>query len=755
MNEFIEKIRALLNKTVENGCTEPEADAALTKALELMTKYGVTVEQINQTNAAENQFEWTHVQERPRRRWINIDAAIVYDIETLCNCFTLDARGLFSDWQAVFEISEFRDDRQFILTWFEHWRISRTPMIGFNVLEFDYPVLHFLWQNPGATVWDIYDKAQDQIHDHTKFKSVRPDECFAPQIDLLKINHFDNNAKRTSLKALEVNMRSETVLEMPLPWDKPIAPWDIDKVLIPYGSHDTSETKKFALFNMDAIKFRIGLMDTIKGDVLNWNDTKIGAKILEQRLGDELCYTYENGYRQMRQSPRTEIPLADIIFPYVRFTHPEFVRVLNWMRGQVLRSDDLKINEDGTVAVETDEGETQPVKIKTKGVFKGVSAHVGGMDFIFGTGGIHGSVDAQVIVADDETMIRDIDVASLYPNIAIVNRLYPEHLGERFVEEYARLPQERKEWQKKKGKKCVEANAMKLASNGTYGKSNSAFSVFYDPKFTMAITINGQLLLCMLAEWLLTVPSLRIIQINTDGITYTIKRAHLAQAQEIEKAWQAYTRLVLEDVEYSKMWIRDVNNYIAQPADGSKAKQKGAYWYPIRFPEDISESQPPAWHKDFSNIISQMAAVEFMTKGTPIERTILDCADPFLFMLRAKVIRSYNLFIGETEVQRITRYYIAGEGGPLRKIMPAKGPLGTFKRKNGITDHEYHSILETLLPGTHDPRIHTKNKSVYEIRETSLQSGFLVANCSRASDFDFNNVNYEFYIREAEKLVIK
>jgi hypothetical protein len=157
-------------------------------------------------------------------------------------------------------------------------------------------------------------------------------------------------------------------------------------------------------------------------------------------------------------------------------------------------------------------------------------------------------------------MIRDIDVAGLYPAIAIVNRLYPEHLGERFIFEYAQLPLERAKY--KKG--TPRSNAFKLAANGTYGNSNNEYSVFYDPRFTMQITLNGQLLLAMLAEFLLSVPTVRLIAINTDGITYTIARRHLPAAQEVEAAWAAYTRLTLESVEYRAMWVRDCNTYVAE-----------------------------------------------------------------------------------------------------------------------------------------------------------------------------------------------
>src|SRR6185437_6743287 len=123
--------------------------------------------------------------------------------------------------------------------------------------------------------------------------------------------------------------------------------------------------------------------------------------------------------------------------------------------------------------------------------------------------------------------------------------------------------------------------------------------------------------------------------------------------------------------------------------------------------------------------------------------------------LRAKVDRSCKLLIGETETQRILRYYIAHNGAPLRKVMPPKGPAGEFKRKNGISDWDYHSVLQTLPPSTHDPRIHTANKSRYEQRETSLQSGYLVADCCDIRSFDFSNVNYDWYVTETKKLLVR
>src|ERR1700737_1969311 len=131
-------------------------------------------------------------------------------------------------------------------------------------------------------------------------------------------------------------------------------------------------------------------------------------------------------------------------------------------------------------------------------------------------------------------------------------------------------------------------------------------------------------------------------------------------------------------------------------------KLKGAYWYPRIFPDDISNAQPPAWHKDYSAQIVIMAAVTNMVEGVDIERYIYAHRDKFDFMCRAKVDRSSKLMIGDQEQQRICRYYLARNGGVMRKISPPTGEPGTYKRRSGITDHEWHTVLSSIAPGAWD-----------------------------------------------------
>lgn len=674
---------------------------------------------------------------------ISIDDAIIVDVETFPNCFLLSVECLNSEHNEVWEISEFKDQREELLEFLKWCIKNQIIMIGFNNLGFDYPILDFIFRNQKATPEQIFNKAIQIIQTEDRFSHVIwESNRLIPQLDLYKIHHMDNRAKSTTLKALQINMRSQSVVDMPVEVGKRLTRQQIDDLLIPYNKHDVTETKKFAKISMEAINFRLSLVNQFGLDVLNWADTKIGSKIMEQRIGDSLCYDRSTGQKKIRQTPRHKISLKDIIFPYIKFQHPEFQRVLDYLRNQTLGSDDIQnIGSESSV-------------IKTKGVFNNLKAHVGGLDFHFGTGGIHGSVSAQRIVATEEILIRDIDVASLYPSIGIVNGIAPAHLGEKFVEVYSQLPLERKRWQKEKGKKCVEANTLKLASNGVYGNSNNKFSVFYDPQYTMTITINGQLMLCMLAERLNKIDTLKIIQINTDGITYTIHKNQEPEAAKICKEWEQLTKLTLESADYKRIFIRDVNSYVAEGLDGT-LKLKGAYWTPSEtdYENSISTCQPPAWHKDLGNVVSIRAAVDAMVNGTKPEYFIKNCTNPYDFMCRIKVNKSDNLFLDNQKVQKTSRYYISTNGGNMIKSSPPTGYIGEYKKKNGVSEEEYVKIMSET-GGEWDERVCTKNKSKYEERRTAIESGYKVTLCNNVADFSFDNINYDWYIKEAEKLII-
>lgn len=622
----------------------------------------------------------------------------VYDIETYPNCFSLCIADTKERKIKVFEISSRKDQRNEM---FNHLRTlyrNRDRMVGFNNVGFDYPVLHWLLKNQKATVKQIYDKAMEIIWSEDKFGFlIKEKDVMIEQIDLYKIHHFDNKARATSLKMLEFNMRSDNIEDLPFPVGKVLTNEEID-VLIKYNKHDVLQTFKFYEHTKTQIEFREQLTKQYGKNFMNFNDTKIGKDYFIMKLEESMpgC-CYNKG--KLQQTKREYIDLRECIFPYIKFESPEFNAVLNWLKSQRIREtkgvfSDILEHELGEVAKYANM-DTKKKKLKDKPtdieiaelkkenpscwieevvlksgkvsyyvmwrVASTLNVNFNGFRLDFGTGGIHGSVESQTLYSDDKRLIRDEDVASFYPNLAIKNRVYPEHLSEEFCDIYEYIYDMRKEY-KKKGMDAEQA-MLKLALNGTYGASNDQFSPFYDPKFTMSITINGQLSLCMLIEQLAKLDGFSMIQANTDGITFMIDKDKDEEASKVCKWWEEVTKLELEKNIYKRMIIRDVNNYIAEYEDGH-LKNKGAY-----------EWQNLGWHKNHSAPVIPMAAEMVLVHGKDLKEVIMNHDNHLDFMLRTKVPRSSNLVLvkddgTEEQLQNICRYYVSHNGGQLVKVMP-------------------------------------------------------------------------------------
>ncbi len=631
----------------------------------------------------------------------------VYDIETYVNMFSCDITHVATRTRWIFEVSDRRDQSRHFFEMLYWIKSVGGRMFGFNNEGFDWPVVQHLMEIYAATgrftALDAYRKAQQIIDSQNSNRfahTVWPSDRLVVQGDLFKIHHFDNPARSTSLKKLEIAMRARKVIDLPYSPHDPLTSEQMDEV-ITYMCHDVSETTAFYEHSADQMKLRdeLAAKYPAMGDVLNFNDTKIGKKFFEMKLEEAMpgsCYERVNNRRQPRQTLRDSIALAEVISPKVSFQRPEFQRVCEWLRAQVLTRGEIE-------GMRTDE-------VETKGVFKDVSANLDGFSFDFGTGGIHGSLKAQTVRATETHDLIDVDVASYYPNLAIANRWFPKHLSEAFCDIYLQVYEMRKEH--KKG--TSENSMLKLALNGVYGDSNNKYSPFYDPQYTMAITINGQLYLCMLAEWLLAKTAGTMVQINTDGLTMLVPKENRAIYDATCKEWEAHTGLELEAVDYREMHIRDVNSYIAVSTKG-KVKRIGAYTYET--PMENPGKPERGWHKDHSALVIPRAAEAAMVTGADIAEFIMNYRDPFAFMLSVKVPRSSTLRWGDERVQNVCRYYVSTKGMPLVKSMP---PLAGKD----------------------------------EWRDFAVEKGWNVALVNDATAFDWADVNWLYYIEEARKLVI-
>lgn len=560
---------------------------------------------------------------------------VIYDIETYPNCFTLTAKltGTPCYWQ--FEVSQFKDEGKQLLDWLMYIRNQNYIMVGFNNINFDYPIIHQMMLSGQVKFAAAYNKCVAIItaKEVDRFNHViRDNDMYLPQIDLFKIHHFDNRARTTSLKALEFNMRMKNIRDLPFKPGTALNQQQI-KTLLEYNKHDVDATEEFYFKSLDKIEFRQGLGATYGRNFLNHNDVKIGKELFAltlEQAGIELYQRDEFNKRVPIQTVRNCIFLDDCVPKFIDFKTKEFNSVLTNIRWAQI-----------TV---------------TKGAFNDLKCTINGLDFVFGTGGLHASVEQKKFVATDKMMILDIDVTSMYPSIAIGQGYYPEHLGKEFVNIYKDVKEARVKY--KKG--SVENAALKLALNGVYGDSNNPYSVFYDPLFTMKITIGGQLMLAMLAEKLMAI-GVTIIQVNTDGITMYANRLMQREIDAVCSNWEKLCNLQLEHNYYEKMFVADVNTYIAVGEDG-KVKRKGRFEYDVE------------WHQNASMLIVPKVIEQVLVYDKPLRETVLNWTDKMDFMKRVKVTGESRLVLvtegRERELEKTQRYYVSITGGNLVKVMP-------------------------------------------------------------------------------------
>lgn len=686
----------------------------------------------------------------------------IFDIETYPNFFSFVVISADKKIAHCFEISDRKDNRQLLFSYLDELQANGARLVGFNNLGFDYPVLHFLLKKRKATVKEIYDEAQriiDSLKDEKFGKTISKKHQKVEQIDLFKINHFDNAAKSTSLKILKFNMKRNDLRDLPYKVGSYLTSEQMDKV-IEYNIDDVLATLDFYYENYEALELREKLSSKYGIDFSNMNDSKIGGEIFIQEIENKepgRCYKFKNGKKEINQTKRSYIKFNEILFPYLAFDRPEFVAIAEWFNNQIIRetngvfSDILESDlgdvaqyaemvikkskkmdyipseseikafkeqypmgwiEDKTPEQKYSKKTGEPLKTPTPNFYfcwkvaENLNVVINGHKYVFGTGGIHSSIESKAIHAGDKYLIVDLDVSSFYPHLAIQNNVYPEHLGEQFCKTYLDLYNQRKTFDKN----APENKALKLSLNGTYGNSNNKYSPFYDPKYTMTITVNGQLSLCMLIERILELKDASSIQSNTDGITMMIRKEDSDKLDQIVKQWEKETKLEMERNDYSSMYIRDVNNYVAVYQKNNKVKLKGAYAFELEH------------HKDQSCLVVQKAASEFLSTRISIEEYIKNHKDKYDFMMRTKIPKSMRLVLVDSEgkeedQQNVTRYYVSNstKAREMVKIMPP-----------------------------------TEGKE--EDRRVGICVGNKVKVCNNILDFNWD-IDYNYYINEANKLI--
>ncbi|SCJ49299.1 DNA polymerase family B [uncultured Clostridium sp.] len=266
-----------------------------------------------------------------------------------------------------------------------------------------------------------------------------------------------------------------------------------------------------------------------------------------------------------------------------------------------------------------------PINLNYK---KELEIEVMGVKHKFAWGGIHGAKEKYY----GEGIFVNVDVASYYPALMIEYNYSSRSISD--PNKYKEIRDKRIELKKNKDPMQLP---YKIVLNGTYGAMKDKYNPLYDPRQANNVCVAGQLLLLDLIEHVEVANKFELIQSNTDGVMFKLKDMQdLELLKSICSEWENRTRMVLEYDIFTKIYQKDVNNYITVEANG-KYKSKGAYVKKLT-------------SLDYDLPIVNKALVDHFISEIPIEDTIMNCNDLKEFQKIVKLSSKYKFAIHNGEV---------------------------------------------------------------------------------------------------------
>ena len=575
---------------------------------------------------------------------------LIYDIETMQELFLIGIYNPESKTYTEFEVSKDKNQLDGYMRFIEQH--PEYYWVGYNNLRFDSQVIEWILRNYDnwheltalETAAKIAQKAADIIHDanYDVFPEYREEWLTLKQIDVFRVNHYDNKNRMVSLKRLEFEMDLENIEEMPIHHTKTNMTDEEIQLTKDYCKNDVMATYEFYKVTTgdtehplykgnNQIELRQDIEEEFGIPCLNYSDSKIGDEMIKKFYCQEKNIQYSDLPR--KGLFRTEVKVKYCIADYITFQTPKLQEFL-----KAISKEKLTIKDEFKESVE---------------FYDNI--------YTFAKGGLHTENKPKIFEADADNIIVDWDVSSYYPAIIINNGKYPHHLGPEFLRGYKTMFDKRLELKPlaKKDKKIKGiVGALKLAVNSVYGKSSDMQSWIYDRQLTMFTTITGELSLLMLIE-AYELADIHIISANTDGVTIKLHNDKVEKMYEINKWWMDLTSYELERTDYAKIIFSTVNDYLAIKTDG-EIKKKGDFLTDFEL------------HKNKSARIVPIALEHYYVNDVPVADTIRNHTNIYDFCLRQKASKDFH-YEGhsketKTVYNKLIRYYVSNTGEKLLKV---------------------------------------------------------------------------------------
>lgn len=637
-----------------------------------------------------------------RQKW-------VMDVETMSNYFCYCALNIDTQEIVSFSIHEEKNE---LLDFYNHLKIVQGH-IGFNNLSFDSQIIQFIINN--YKNWDsvsvkeiidsIYSFSQRVIENSNGggFPFIPEWRLSIKVLDLYKIWHFDNKAKRTSLKWVEYGIDMPNIQEMPIHHSTNITKDQIQTV-VDYCINDIKATYEFYKITkgetehplykgVNKIQLRQDIQAEFGINCMNYNDV---------RIGDEINKKF---YCNIKGIDKKDIPkpsktidkfLFKDCFPlYYKFETTEFQNFVKLLASQ-------------------------EVKLDKKQIFEFTFNET---TYTIAKGGLHSKDKPRVIKPLYNEIYKSADIGSQYPWSLIKRKLFPRHLGIEWLIGYTKVYEDRIS-AKRQGKKSIN-EALKLSLNGGgYGKLGEENNWQYDPFIMNCVTIGNQIEILMLIEQL-EINKIHVCSANTDGLECLFDKSLESKYYEICKNWEKQVGNdiggQLEYCDYKLFVQSSVNDYLAIKLDNS-IKTKGDFMTDFEL------------HKNKSARVIPLALNEYYINGTKPEDFINNHQNIFDFCCGNKSIGQNKLYAfnkqeqTDIQLQKINRYYISNSGINLIKRLPK------LEHKKALMQID---IFGNIDDGT---------------REAEIEAGWLstVFNKFEVKDYD---VCYKYYIDGCYRII--
>ena len=621
---------------------------------------------------------------------------VVLDVECYQNYFMVGVRNIETGRVRAFE--RFND---VLFDWQDLARIvGNCRLVTFNGNNYDLPMV-FLALSGASNA--MLKKASDQII-LRNLKSWQFEKQYGLRYP--KINHIDLIEVAPGQASLKIyGGRVHTALMQDLPIEPDAFIGDVEREqLVKYNANDLNATVDLYNKLLPQIELREKMSDEYGIDLRSKSDAQIAEAVLKLKI-EELT-----GVKPVRP----EVPAGTKF----RYQVPEFISYRTQPLREVLnmvRRSDFVVSDTGGIEMPDE--------------LANAKVAIGNSVYRMGIGGLHSSEETVCHLADDETVIKDVDATSFYPSIILNQGLYPKHLGRAFLKVYKEIV-DRRISAKHSGDK-VTADSLKITINGSFGKLGSKWSTLYSPDLMIQVTITGQLALLMLIE-AIEAAGIQVVSGNTDGIVIKCPKSMIDRLNEIIQWWEKTTGFETEETQYRAVYSRDVNNYVALKPDG-KVKLKGAY-------------AEPGLQKNPANQICVEAVVAYLKSGTPVEETILNCDDVTKFV----TVRSVTG--GALKVEsfvEVDDWVLVEDRGTKDNVwQSATHPDQTVVRKSRpspvvVTEHTTYlgKAIRWIYDGNNGVIVYKKNGNKVPRSEGAMPLMNLPD--------EFPDVDYHWYIREA------